>query len=493
MRHETNTFAAGKTDLEAFYGHGTYPPLTRGAGLFDAVAGLNISLNGFLDEARRQGHEPLPLLLCYAKSAAHVTRRAFETIVGMLLDDLAAAQPLDAVYLDLHGAMVAEDFDDGEGELMRRVREAVGPAVPVVAALDYHANVTPMMMENASAMAVYRTNPHMDKVETGTRAARLLGGLLDGDALPFKAYRRLPFLIPSSWQCTLAEPLLSIMGKLEDLEGDGVAGLSLTVGFPNADVPDLGPAVFAFGDERVAVEAAVDALSHEVLVREGEFAGELLSPDDAVRQAIELTSGAAGPVILVDTQDNPGGGGTSDTIAVFASLVRHEAEAAVVAMLCDPETAAQAHEAGVGAEIDVALGGRSGLPGESPFTGPVVVEALGDGEVTCTGPMDRGLKLHLGPMALLRSGGVRAVVASDKHRATDRALLAHLGVEAAEQKIIALKESTHFLSDYGDIAGPVLVVEGPGPNVVDTLKLTYERLGTNIRIAPLGPTLGERR
>lgn len=493
MRHETNTFAAEKTDLDAFHVHGTYPPLTRGAALFDAVPGLNISLNGFLDEARRQCHEPLPLLLCYAKSAAHVTRHAFETIVGMMLDDLAAAQPLDAVYLDLHGAMVTEDFDDGEGELMRRVRQAVGPAVPVVAALDYHANVTPAMMEYASAMAVYRTNPHMDKYETGARAARLLHGLLNGEVLPFKAYRRLPFLIPTSWQCTLAEPLLSIMGKLNDLEGGGVANLSLTVGFPGSDVPDLGPAVFAFGRDRADVEGAVDALSDEILRREGEFTGELLTPEDGVRRAIELVPAARGPVILVDTQDNPGGGGTSDTVAVFAALVRHEAAGAVVAMICDPVTAAQAHEAGVGAEIAAALGGRSGLPGEAPFTGPMVVEALGDGEITCTGPMDCGLKLHLGPMALLRGGGVRAVVSSDKHRATDQALLAHLGVEAREQKIIALKESTHFLSDYGDIASAVLVVEGPGPNIVDTLKIPYERLGPNIRIAPLGPTRGERR
>lgn len=432
------------------------------------------------------------MLLCYAKSAAHVTRHAFETIVTMMLDDLAAAQPLDAVYLDLHGAMVTEDFDDGEGELMRRVREAVGPAVPVVAALDYHANVTPTMMDNASAFAVYRTNPHMDKYETGARAARLLNDLLNGKDLPFKAYRRLPFLIPSSWQCTLAEPLLSIMQKVDVLEGDGVASLSLTVGFPGADVPDLGPAVFAFGQDQAAVEGAVDALSEEVLGREGEFAGELFSPEDAVRRAIELAPGSAGPVILVDTQDNPGGGGTSDTIAVFAALVRQGAVGAVVVMICDPETAAQAHEAGVGAEIEVALGGRSGLPDESPFTGSMTVEALGDGEITCTGPMDRGLKLHLGPMALLLSGGVRVIVASDKHRPTDRALLTHLGVEVQDQKIIALKESTHFLSDYGDIAGPILVVEGPGPNVVDTLKIPYRRLGPNIRIAPLGPTRGER-
>jgi microcystin degradation protein MlrC len=460
--------------------------------LFDAVAGLNISLNGFLDEVRRQGHEPLPMLLCYAKSGAHVTRHAFETIVAMMLDDLAAAQPLDAVYLDLHGAMVAEDYDDGEGELMRRVRAAVGPALPVVAALDYHANVTPAMMENASALAVYRTNPHMDKYETGARAARLVHGLLNGEALPFQGYRRLPFLIPSSWQCTLAEPLLTIMQKVEALEGDGVASLSLTVGFPGADVPDLGPAVFAFGQDRAAVEGAVDALYEEVLGREGEFAGELFTPAEAVRRAIELAPGAAGPVILVDTQDNPGGGGSSDTMAVFASLVRQGAAGAVVVMIHDPETAAQAHEAGIGAEIAAALGGRSGLPGEAPFTGPMTVEALGDGEITCTGPMDRGLKLHLGPMALLRSGGVRAVVASEKHRATDRALLTHLGIEAGDQKIIALKESTHFLSDYGAVAGPILVVEGPGPNVVDTLKIPYRRLGPNIRIAPLGPTRGER-
>jgi len=172
FRHETNTFAPVKADLEDYQIGGSYPPLTRGPALFDAIADMNISVSGYVDEARAQGHELVPLTWCAAVPSAHTTERAFETVSAWLLEDIAAAGKLDAIYLDLHGAMVAEHTEDGEGELLRRVRGLVGPDMPIVLALDYHSNTTAAMIELSTGMAAYRTYPHVDRAETGRRAAR---------------------------------------------------------------------------------------------------------------------------------------------------------------------------------------------------------------------------------------------------------------------------------------------------------------------------------
>ncbi len=492
FRHETNTFAPVKADLEDYQTGGAYPGLTRGPALFDAIADMNISVSGFVDEARAQGHDLVPLVWCAAVPSAETTERAFETIGAWLLEDMAAAGRLDALYLDLHGAMVAEHVDDGEGELLRRARGIIGGDLPVVASLDFHANMTPAMIELATGMVAYRTYPHVDRAETGRRAARHLHGLSQGNGATFRAFRQIPFIIPLTWQCTDAEPTKSIFKTLEDLEGGDVATLSFTPGFPLADIHDCGPAVFGYGRSQAAVDRAVDALVEEIMGCEKDFAGTLHEPDEAVRRAIDVACGASGPMILADTQDNPGGGGTSDTVGVLESLVRHGARDAVVAVMHDPEVARQAHGAGEGAEIDAALGGKSGFPGVGPFTARFAVERLGDGAFTGTGPMFRGVRFRIGPMALLRTGGVRVVVASRKTQAADQSILRHLGIEPAAQKIIALKSSVHFRADFAPIAAEILVVVAPGPNTADTRKLAYRNLRPGVRVAPLGPTIDER-
>lgn len=488
FQHETNTFAPSPADYAKFEQADGWPGLARGEALFEAVHGINLPIAGFIEAARGAGHGLAPLLWCSAPPSAHVTTDAFERITAMLCDDLAAAGSLDAVYLDLHGAMVTQAHEDGEGEILRRVRAVVGDDVPLVASLDLHANVTEAMVARASSLVAYRTYPHVDMAETGERAARLVFEILRRGRAPAAAMRKLAFFVPITAQCTMFEPMSAVYARLAELETGAVACLSFTPGFPPADIGECGPAATAYAWDAAAAQAAAQALNDAVAGREGDFTLEIHDVDSAVQRA--LANGSGKPVVLADTQDNPGAGANADTVWLLESLVRHRAEGAVVAMIFDPDTAAQAHAAGAGAEIDVRLGAWSGLEGHTPFTGTVVVEKLGDGAFTATGPMWRGSRMRLGPMALLRvadSPGVRVIVASRKLQAGDQAIFRHLGVEPAEQRILVLKSSVHFRADFQDIAAEVLVVAAPGPNPADPAELPYRRLREGVRLNPLGP------
>ncbi|WP_119458805.1 M81 family metallopeptidase [Rhodospirillaceae bacterium SYSU D60014] len=488
FQHETNTFAPSKARFADFERGAGWPGLTAGPALFETVAGINLPVTGFVDAARAAGHDLVPLLWCAATPSAHVEQAAFERIAEALLQRLTEALPVDGVYLDLHGAMVTEHLEDGDGELLRRVRALVGPAVPVVASLDFHANVTAEMVAQVSALVAYRTYPHIDMDATGARAARLLDRLLTDDAAVHKAMRKLLFLIPLPWQCTLIEPMASIYRELEALEEGEVLSLSFAPGFPPADIAECGPSVMAYGRSQQAADQAAETLADMIGRREADFAGRVYSPDEAVRSAQDLVRQGTRPVVLADTQDNPGAGGSSDTVGLLDALVRLGAEGAVVAVLHDPEVAAAAHAVGQGGEITVRLGAKSGLPGHRPFDGTFRVERLGDGSFAATGPFYRGSRMRLGPMALLSVAGVRVIVASVKQQAADQAMFRHLGVEPAEQNILALKSSVHFRADFQPIAGTVLVVAAPGPNPIDHRLLPYRRLRSGVRLMPAEPT-----
>ena len=492
FQHETNTFAPSKASFEDFATAGAWPGLTRGPALFEAVAGVNLPVSGFVAEARSAGHELLALSWAQATPSAAVAEEAFERIAGQIVEDLAGLRHLDAVYLDLHGAMVADHLEDGEGELLARVRRVVGPDLPVVASLDLHANVTPAMVELADGLVAYRTYPHVDMGETGARAARLLGHCLREARRPYKAFRQLPFLIPTTAGCTMLEPAKGLYAQLESLERDPLVSLSFACGFGPADIFDCGPSALAYGTDPSATEAAAQALYEEALAREAGFAAKVWQPEAAVAHAIARARTATAPVILADTQDNPGGGANGDTVGLLAELVRQDATGAVLALLHDPEAAAAAHAAGEGAELRIGLGAGSGLPGHRPFEATYRVEALGDGRFTATGPFYLGARMELGPMALLSLGGVRIAVGSRKIQAADQEILRHLGVEPAAQKILVLKTSVHFRAHFAPIAEDILVVAAPGPNPVDFSALDYRRIRPGVRLMPLGrPARGD--
>jgi microcystin degradation protein MlrC len=302
-----------------------------------------------------------------------------------------------------------------------------------------------------------------------------------------RALRKTPFLISLNSQCTLVEPSKGIVEQATALEGGEVLNVSYLAGFPPSDLFDCGPSVAVHAHTQEAADRAADALARHVALLEPEFAQPLLDPDEGVRQAMRIAAGASRPVILADTQDNPGCGGTADTTGVLEALVRNRAQGAVLGMLCDAEAAAAAHRAGEGADIEIALGGKGGPEGVTPYAARFRVVKLGNGRMKTTGPCVGGRSIDLGPMALLRVDGVSVVVASKRMQAHDQAPFRHLGIEPKDQKILALKSTVHFRADFQPIAEEILVVLAPGGHLLDTTKYPYKKLRAGVRLYPLGP------
>lgn len=487
FQHETNTFAPSPATFLDFERGGGWPPLLRGDDVFDGTAGINLPVAGAVEALRRAHHTLVPTAWAAASPSAHVTRDAFERIAGMIVDALRAAGPVDGVYLDLHGAMVTEHFDDGEGELLARVRQVVGAEVPVLASLDLHANVTARMLASVDAFVAYRTYPHVDMAETGERAAALLLGRLAGEARPALAVRRLPFLIPLGSQCTMLEPMASLYASLPRAEGRGVGSVSFTPGFPAADFPECGPVVMAYGADAAAAAAAADGLARRVAGLEAEFGIEVFSPEDGVRRAMAIAANASRPVVIADTQDNPGAGGNSDTTGMLRALVAAGARRASLGLIADAGAARAAHAVGEGGTLEIALGGRSRIPGDAPFQGRFTVERLSDGRFTCTGPFYRGARMNLGPSACLRIGDVRVVVACEKPQMADQEMYRFVGIEPTREAILVNKSSVHFRADFAPIAEEILVCKAPGPMLADPGDFPWKRLAPGMRVRPGGP------
>ena len=487
FQHETNTFASIAAGFSDFERHDGWPGLTRGEDLFDAVAGINLPITGFIDAAKSDGHQLLPLLWCSAEPSAHVSEDAYERITSMLLEDLRQYRSLDGVYLDLHGAMVTEHAEDGEGELLARVRKLIGDDIPVVNSLDLHANITERMVANSSAMTIFRTYPHIDMAATGERAYHLLSHLMAGGRLS-KAFRKLPFLVPLSAQWTGATPNRELYAQVHGYNGN-VVSIDLALGFPPADIRECGAAVVAYDvDPEIAQSTAADVFD-AFMQAEPLFENNLLSADDAVCAAMDEN---AGPVVLADAQDNPGAGGTSDTVGILDALVRHRAQGAVVAFINDPEVADMAHALSVGDVLETDLGEKSGRSKLSPFHGRFRIETLGDGVFECTGEMDGGVKTDLGRTAVLRveleGCDVRVIVSSRRFQNLDRACFTHLGIEPENQHILVVKSTVHFRADYDPIATRTIIVESPGEHPCRLTALDYKNLRSGVRLEPMGPT-----
>ncbi len=485
FQHETNTFAPSRATFERFEKGEGWPPLSRGANLFDAVAGINIPVSGFLAAMKHSRHTLVPTAWAAASPSAHVTEDAYERIAAMIVDDLEAAMPVDAVYLDLHGAMVTEHLDDGEGELLQRVRKLVGERVPVVASLDLHANVTERMQQNADVLIAYRTYPHVDMADTGERVAQFLKRLLDGAPRLQLTSMRLPFLIPLQAQSTMMEPNNSLYGELARLESRD-AVLSYTPGFPAADFPECGPVVFAYADDASVAREAAEALYRLVNEAESDYDCPVYEPNEAVRKAMAIAAGASRPVVIADTQDNPGAGGDSNTTGMLRALVANHAEHAALGLMVDRDAALAAHAAGEGAEIEIALGGQSRIAGDTPFHARFIVERLSEGRFTCKGPFYRGARMNIGPCACLQIGGVRVVVASDKPQMADQEMYRFIGIEPTREKILVNKSSVHFRADFAPIAEAILVAKAPGPMLADLSEFPWTRLAPGIRVTPNG-------
>jgi microcystin degradation protein MlrC len=480
--HETNTFGPSKARYEDFVDGGGSSRMAVGDAIMTSLRGVNAAISGMIDVGEAKGWDLIPTLFCGASPSAHVTEDAFERIAAQLLAMIEAAGPLDGVLLDLHGAMVTEHFDDGEGELLARLRALVGPDVPVAVALDLHANVTEAMVEHADLLDSYRTYPHVDMAETGRRAARALAGMLGG-ARPAKAMLRAPFLTAIAWQCTDMEPARELYADLARI-GVGVEAISFNMGFPAADFPECGMTVLAYGNG--AAEAA-EALMDKVIAAEPRFTGKVWSTAEGVAEAMRIAAaGAARPVILSDTQDNPGAGADSDTMGMLRAMVDAGASGCI-GNVYDPASAAQAHAAGQGATVRLSLGAKSGFPGDAPLVADFVVEALSDGKFIATGPYYGGRAMNMGPSARLRLGDVRIALTSAKAQMADREMFRFLGITPEEEAVVVVKSSNHFRADFAPIAEVILICAAPGPMAVDPATLPWTRLPPGLRRSAMTP------
>lgn len=487
--HETNTFAPILTTYEHFAKGEGWPALTLGEDMLTVFPPINIGTGGFINEARKLGHELAPVCWSAAVPAGYVTEDAYERITKMMVDGIEReiAAGAEAVYLDLHGAMVAQHHEDGEGELLDRLRQRIGFDVSVVVSLDLHVNITRRMVELSDVLIGYRTYPHVDMAETGRRTARHLDALLNGRPKQAKAFIKLDFLPPLTGQCTMVEPSKSVYELVERLEGGAVSTTSYTPGFHPADIEECGPAIVAYADDQESADRAAREIADYVLAREGEFAEPMLAPASAVSEAKRLSNSATKTIVLCDAQDNSGAGGTSDTTGLLRALVEGEARGAVIGHLTDPEAARAAHQAGVGAKLSLALGGKLFENGDPPFEAEYTVEALSDGKFLCTGPFYGGTNANLGLTAVLETGGVRVVICENRMQAADKEMFRHIGIEPEEVKILGLKSSVHFRGDFTDISETILIVEAPGAFIDRPAKNPYRNLRSGVRLGPLGP------
>lgn len=487
FEHETNTFAPIKADYQAFLVQKNYPRLLRGPELLEQLPGTNLPSAGAIEYLRTAGAEIVPLLWCLATPSAHVTEDAYERIAAEILERLAGAGRIDGLFLELHGAMVAEHTDDGEGELLARIRQQVGRELPIAVPLDLHANVSPEMVAHADVLDAYRRYPHIDCAETGARTARHLVQMIRTGIRPRKAFRQIEFLIPINGGCTDFGPArdvyLDIMPGIER-ETEGLMTLSFASGFPLADIRDVGPSVVAYAETQAAADHAADKLMEAVRAREAAFLPDFLPAKAAVERALEIAAHASKPVVIADTQDNPGGGGPGDTTGLLRALIAARAEGAAIGAIIDPETAAAAHHLGIGQTGEFAIGGKR-MPDDEPVRATCRVLAAADGSWKASGPMKAGMTLNLGQVALLETlEGVRIAVASRPAQTLDRSIFAYLGLDPEKLPIIAVKSSVHFRADFTPLAEKILVAVAPGPVAIDHASLVFTKLRPGVRLMP---------
>jgi microcystin degradation protein MlrC len=474
VSHETTTFIERRTTLADFeHGFGLY----RGQEVIERFRGANTCTGGFLEGAARFGFEPVPLLWTFAYPSGLIERRTYDTLKQEFLDRLKAAQneaSIDGVSLDLHGAMVVEGIDDGDGDFIESVRDAVGRALPIVVTQDLHSNHTARRVSAADAIVGFDTYPHVDMGERGREAAAIIARTIRGEIHPVMALRQLPLFWGIDRQVTAHQPMNEVLDRVHEIERRaGIISVTVATGFPWADVPDVGASVIAVADgDQALARAAVDELGDWIWQHKERW--QRVSVD--VRDALAAGENTGRyPIILADHTDNTGGGAPGDSTEILRTFLRLRLRDALLLYLVDVETVEKAHAAGVGSRLSIMLGGKSD-PRQGP---PIDVEAevvqLSDGDFSYDGPMYAGLTGNLGRTAWLRIDGVSVVVVSKREQPLDAAFARSLGIDCAAMRYIAVKSAAHFRSGFERMAGSIHNVDAAGILVHDFCKLPYQK------------------
>jgi microcystin degradation protein MlrC len=408
--------------------------------------------------AEKRGWQLCPCLYAGAVPSGTVEDRAYEVIASQLIRDLEACSLVDAVLLSLHGAMATETGDDSEGDLLERVAAVVGSDVPILAVIDYHANVTDRMVEHVDALIGFDTYPHEDMYERGLEAVELLDGIMRDGRRRTTVHRKLDLTTTAQVQYTQADPMRPIMEETHRLES--MLGVQLTVapGFSYNDVSCQGMSVIGSGHDPAVVSEAVGSIVSVIERRRDRFVWDALPVDEAVRRA--ATSDRP-PVVLVDSADNTGGGSPGDGTSILAAWLRAGLEDLVIT-LADPEAVRIAVEAGVGATIDVTLGGKTDRLHGDPVSVTAYVKSIGDGRYRHEGTWNRGYISELGLTVMLEVGGNFVQVTERKAMPFDAQYLLSTGVNPVYHRALVVKSAIAWRAAFGDIAGEIIEVDAPG-------------------------------
>lgn len=473
MKHETNTFSPVPTPLARFAHGRARPPEGREA--YEDFKGTGTALGAFIDAAEQAGAEIVLPIAAQAWPSGRVEQGAFEYIAGRIVD--AVKPGCDGVLLDLHGAMVTERFDDGEGELLARIRR-VAPKVPIGVAHDMHANLFPAAARCATALAGYQTYPHVDMYETGLRAARPILNLLLGKQNPVLAFGHRPMLPHVMRQSSLDSPNGEIQQRAKDMERDGVLSATFFVGFPHADIAYAGVSavVVTDGDAELAQKCVDELLDMAWKAREA-FVYRPEKLEASIEKAKSLN---VRPVVLLDHYDNCASGGTMDTMTVLEAMLEARLEEAAAFAICDPLAVARMQEAGLGANVTLALGGRSDMPALGlkgrPLEMSGSVRRIVDGQYRNEGPMARGERMDMGPSAVLDTGRVEVVLISRQVEPFDIAAFRAVGIDPARKRYVMLKSRVHWRAGLGDVAKAVVECAGTGVCTSDYSQLRFKKV-----------------
>lgn len=470
--HESNTFNPLRTDRAAFAAQS----LTFGPALLDEWRDAHHEIGGFLEAAGAEGFEPMPLVMAWATPSGPVADAVLEEITAYLIERLRATQP-DGLLLALHGAMVAESYPDADGEVLARLREALGPGLPIAVTLDLHGNVSKQLVENCTFAVAYRTCPHVDQRECGRRAANLLARTLRGEIRPVQALAKPQVIVNIMTHDTSQDPLRLLIKEARAAErGRGVLAASFLPGFAYADVPHMGPSVIvvADGDAELARREAKHVAARIWELRD-QLVADLPGPAEAVTQALAADKL---PVVLVDTGDNVGGGSAADGTVLLAELLRQEATDAVLCLYA-PDEVKQCAAAGVGQNVRLTVGGKHDRGHGEPVTVSGRVRVLHDGTYVEPEVRHGGKRVnHMGLSALVETTGRNLLVLTSlRHPPFSLGQLTCLGIRPERQRILVVKAAIAYKAAYLPIAGTVIAVDTPGLTAVNPARFTYKRIG----------------
>ncbi len=462
---ETNTFGPMPTGLSSFKDFGYFR-----AGQYPSGGTM---LSGPVWAARKRGAELgwelIEGMVAEAQPSGTTTRHAYETLRDELLGDLRAALPVDIVLLGLHGAMVADGYDDCEGDLLARVRSIVGPEVVVGAELDNHCHLTAEMVSNADVLIAFKEYPHTDVQDRALELVDLCVRKADGLVRPVAAMVDCDMIVTMH---TSREPARSIVDRIKRLEGhDGVLSISIAHGFAWGDVPGMGTKILVYTDgDEVRAKALAQQLADELIAQRKALAIPFLDIESALDAAIDFKGG---PVVIADCSDNAGGGAASDSTFILRRILERSIAGVALGPVWDPVAVRIAFEAGVGAKLPLRVGGKIGPLSGEPLDLQCTVKALRP-HMVMHGL--GGTTMALGDCALVEADGIEIVLVTLRHQAMGVDLFTQLGCDPSAKKLVVVKSAQHFYAAFAPIARHVIYASGPGSVALDFTSLPYSNV-----------------